>query len=255
MNEYVFQPLKRLFSQPAFVICTAFLAICAGGLKVAAQKMQWHLRKEPIYLKKPLDQLDKTRLAPYRFVRSDKIPDDILAELGTEEYIQWALDDQSVDRSDPLRFVSLFVTYYTGDPDMVTHTPDVCYVGSGGEITDRRNTEIRVPGCGLQDDRLLVRILTVSLPGDFGRQERFVLYFFAVNGRYDCRRERLRLILNNVHDKYSYFSKVEFSFPKASAVNRERALAATEKMLRKLMPILVSDHWPTWPPVDQKKSQ
>ncbi len=237
------------------MICTVILALCAGGLKLVAEKMKLHFLKARIELQKPLDELDQSKLLPYKVIHKWTIPDEIVTELGTTEYIQWTLEDTSVANNDPARYISLFITYYSGDPgpgnvSKVTHIPDVCYVGGGAEIKRAENTTIDVPGCGLKDDKLPIRVLGMSMPGVFERQRKYVLYFFAVNGHYDCRRNALRTALKNLHDKYSYYSKVEMSFKGGSNITEAGALKAAQKLVRKLLPVLIKDHWPVWPPKD-----
>jgi hypothetical protein len=227
--------------------------LCAGGLKLAAKKLKLHFLKARIELQKPFDELDQSKLLPYKVVQKQVIPDEIVTELGTTEYIQWTLEDTSVARNNPARYVSLFITYYSGDTgpgnvSKVTHIPDVCYVGGGAEIKKSENTTIDVPGYGLKDNKLPIRVLGMSLPGVFERQQKYVLYFFAVNGHYDCRRNVLRLVLRNIHDKYSYYSKVEMRFRGGSDITEAGALKAAQKLVRKLLPLLVKEHWPKWPP-------
>jgi len=254
MKQYIIKPLKRLFSQPSFLICTLVLAISAGGWNIAAEKLQWHLRKLPIPLRKPLDQLDENKLKPYLVKGKYVIPEEIVGELGTEIYIQWALEDTTVAKSDPARFISLFITYYTGDNiARVTHTPDICYMGSGGRMQNAENKYIRVPDCGLENNQLPIRVLTISMPGTFGREERNVLYFFSVHGRYECQAEKLRLILNDPRDAYSYFCKTEITFP-TDKVDQGKALAAAEKLMKTLLPILADEHWPDWDNLDRVNS-
>lgn len=248
MKQYVSEPLGRLFRQPAFVSCLLVLLIGALGLRVAAEKLQWYLRKEPIYLQKPLDQLDQARLAPYVLHRAETIPKEIVEELGTHEYIQWVLEDTSVDERDPLRYVVLFVTYYTGNPDKVPHVPDWCNVGAGGQLLSARNTTLNVPDIGADDDELPVRVLELELPSDGLRPKtrKQVAYFFAVNGDYRCQRDAVRIRQNWLTDRYTYFSKVEINFPLAGSLSEDKILQATEKFARVLVPVLVEDHWPDW---------
>jgi len=250
MNEYVLKPLGRIFRERAFLVCVLLLAVLAGGMQVAADKLKIHFRKEPIELRKPLDDLSKSRLYPYRVVNEQKIKNkEVEEELGTEDYIQWVLEDTSVEKSDPGRIAMLFVTYYTGNPDKVPHVPDWCYTGGGGIIEAKKNTSITVPDIGLEDegDRLGVRTLEISVPGGLtGRQQKRVIYFFSVNGQYRCERNAVRMLQNNWRDKYAYFSKVELLFGGEQKVSYEESLAAAEKLARVVVPLLYSEHWPDW---------
>ena len=122
MNRYVIKPLGRLCRQPSFVVCILVLGLCAGGLRVGAERFKWIFRKESIYLRKALDEMDLSKLDPYRLIATHTISEEIVTELGTREYIQWVLEDTSVDARDPMRLLSLFVTYYTGNPDLAAST-------------------------------------------------------------------------------------------------------------------------------------
>ncbi len=145
----------------------------------------------------------------------------------------------------------MFITYYTGDPDAVPHTPDVCIAGSGSQIESARNTAIAVPDCGAPDDIIPVRILDVTNVKHAGMSGAgmSVVYFFSVNGDYKCERNQVRFRLNALTDRYAYFSKVEFLVRGVSGDDREeKVLAAVEKLCRKVVPELVKSHWPQWPP-------
>jgi hypothetical protein len=74
------------------------------------------------------------------------------------------------------------------------------------------------------------------------------LYFFKVNGQYAGSREEARIALNkNLFGKYSYFCKVELVFNVSSvAPSKEEAVAASEKLLAVILPILEQEHWPDW---------
>lgn len=246
VKRYIILPLSRLLREPAFLICTVLLAICASGLRVGAQKLRLNFRKEELPLRKSLDDIDLARLAPYKLVQSRKIPPEIEDELGTREYIEWYLDDESVDEDHPARGVSLFITYYTGNPDKIPHVPDWCYVGVGGEVRSRSNKSISVPGCGLEDDRLGIRLLEIHVPGRLDTKLRRVVYFFGVNGTFRQTRTEVRRRQNNLYDRYAYFSKVELSFHGRYPASEAETVAGAEKLLVKLLPLLIEEHWPDW---------
>ena len=66
------------YLQPAFLICTAVLALAGVGMSVATQRLGLYLKKEPLPLKKPLDALDEGKLAPYKVVAKIIEDQDIL---------------------------------------------------------------------------------------------------------------------------------------------------------------------------------
>ena len=78
-----------------------------------------------------------------------------------------------------------------------------------------------------------------------------VWYFFKVNGRYAGSRSETRKILGeNLFNKYSYFSKVEWSFHSSTngsrQIDKETGLAASNKLLHVVLPILEKKYWPDW---------
>lgn len=252
MGKYLLEPWGRLLRQPAFLICVVIVGVCAAGLKVGADRMKWKFRKESVDLRKPLDQLDVSLLGSYELINKQEIPDEIEEELGTKEYIQWTLRDTSVKKGQPGATVNLFITYYTGSPDQVPHTPDWCYVGGGGQIESKRNTTIRVPALDGQADHdsdgdvLPLRILDVAMPSHTGVRSVQVAYFFSVNGDYKCTRNEVRVRQSRLTDRYAYFAKVEVSISGADELGDERMLAATQKLLEKLAPLLAAEYWPDW---------
>ncbi len=234
------------YLQPAFLICVAVLALASGGMSIATSKLGLYLEKEPVFLQRPLDRLNEAALAPYRVVAKETIQNGEVREaLGTDDCIQWVLEDPTQDEESPVRRVLLFITYYP-TPDRVPHVPEECYTGSGYRrlaadgITLRRGDGARsVPA------RYLV---FGSRAGDaFLAATGFpVLYFFRVNGRYEGNRDGARAALNrNLFGRHSYFSKVELAFNQAlTAPTKDQAIAASEKLLTVLLAILEREHWP-----------
>jgi hypothetical protein len=241
----------RVYLQPAFLICVVVLAVAGAGMSIAMKSLGVILEKELLPLKKSLDLLDDEDLAPYEVILKHKIEnEEIVKELDTEDYIQWILEDTDAAADSTVRICMLFITYYRL-PDRVPHVPEECYVGSGFqrlasdrvtlEIKNNTGFEKRIPG------RHLVFGSTTS---NFWRSdEKFpVLYLFKVNGEYVGSREEARIALNkNLFRRSSYFSKVEVVLNQSSvAPRKEQAVAASEKLLSVILPILEAEHWPDW---------
>jgi hypothetical protein len=242
-------PLGRLLRQPSFVICVVLLVVCACGLQYTAAKLKIHFRKLPLPLKNALDDLDVSKLVPYEFVHATKIQKEIEDELGTTNYIQWILKDGSREKTDPLSLISLFITYYTGNPDKVPHTPDTCYAGSGGRVDSTKNITLHLPNSAADKDEVPFRLLDISLPRQWTDFEhRLVGYFFAVNGTYRCERRGVQMVQSNPFHEYAYFAKIEVYFPLAGTVEPDDVVAAMERFLQVLTPVVVSDHLPDWEP-------
>ncbi|MCD6395527.1 MAG: hypothetical protein J7M40_18745, partial [Planctomycetes bacterium] len=126
------------YIQLPFLICLTVLALAAGFKEAVIEWSGAKLKKLPIALRKSLDDLDESKLSPYRVVRKSQIDPVVLNELGTEDYIQWVLDDTEADTLSPTRYCSLFITYYTGDPDRVPHVPEECFTGAGNQMLSRQ---------------------------------------------------------------------------------------------------------------------
>ncbi len=239
---------NRAYLQPAFVICVAVLAVACAGMTVARQKLGLYLRKEPLPLKKPLDQLDEAALAPYQVVAKLKIEnEEILKTLGTEDYIQWVLEDPCQPAGSPVRRVMLFITYYQL-PDRVPHVPEECYTGGGYQRIDTEPVTLGVPSTG-EAQAIPGRYLVFEGAADglSSVSSRFpVLYLFRVNGEYAGSRDGARMALNrNIFSRQAYFCKVELIFNQAViAPRRAETVAAGERLLTVVLPLLGRDHWP-----------
>jgi len=93
----------RAYLQPAFVICVVVLAF--SGVVMS----RFEIEQEPWPLKQHLELLDNFDLEPYRVVSRHKIDNkDILRELGTDDYIQWVLEDMEAAQDSPVRKLVLY---------------------------------------------------------------------------------------------------------------------------------------------------
>ncbi len=229
---------------PQFLVCALLLGGAAAGLTATARKLGVWFQKHPLPLKRPLSELDKEALAPYRFLRSQLIKAEMLDSLGTKEYIQWLLEDPGVPANDPRRVMVLFVTYYTGMRDPVPHVPEVCYLGGGFKRQASRAEMVRIEE--LHAD-IALRATTFLRSGMASRQETTVIYTFNSNGSFTPDRERVRVWMSNPFEKYGYYSKVEVTCAGGDrGAGPEKAIEAAKKLLQEALPLLVRDHWPDW---------
>jgi hypothetical protein len=243
----------RVYFQPAFLICAAVLAIAASTMSIAIKAFGVVLQKEPLPLKKSLDLLDENALAPYKVVAKHKIGDErVVKGLGTEDYIQWDLEDPEAPADCAVRRCELFITYYKHPDPRVVHIPDECYMGVGYQRLASDSVLLEVNRAGTKEEHS-ARYLVFSgqHSGLWQQSMKFpVLYLFHVNGRYAGSREEARIILNkNLFGKYSYFSKVEWKFYNTRLdtriyPNKEEAVKASRKLLGVILPILEGEHWP-----------
>ncbi len=256
-NAYI-----KHYMQPAFLICVAILAVAGGGMSAAIKSFGIYLKKAPLPLRKSLDFLDENGLAPYKVISKDKIENkEIIKSLGTEDYIQWVLEDLDASANSAVHYCSLFITYYDLPDPRVVHVPDECYMGVGYQRLTSDSVSLEVNREGV-DEKIPARYLVFAGTdsGHWQKSTKFqVLYFFSVNGRYVGRRVEARVALNkNLFSKYSYFSKVEWKFfnmrlgaeQSVGSVkvypSIEEAVTASQKLLSVILPILEKEHWPVW---------
>jgi hypothetical protein len=247
------ETIKANYLQPAFLICVGLLAITAGGMSVAVKLSGIYLKKEPLPLQKPLSELDKSNLAPYKVVEKTKIENqDILNTLGTEDYIQWTLEDTSVSAESNVRFCTFFITYYSL-PDIVPHRPEECYIGGGLQGIKFETVMLSITQ-GLNERQIKTRYLVFAdtkSDGLIGGTSSFpILYTFSVNGKYGDRDDVRKTLNRNLFSKFSYFSKVEWKFfnratGRITYPNKQEALAASEKLLTFILPVLEKEYWPS----------
>lgn len=240
------------YLQPAFLICVVVLALCGGGMSIAVKRLGGYLKKEPTPLQKPLDRLDENGLGVFKVVRKDKIEnEDVVESLGTEQYIQWQLEDTSAPADSPTRFCLLFITYYEL-PDVVPHVPEECYTGGGFQKLGSEGVKLVLNKDGAER-RLDARYVLFTGTGSdlWATNMKFpVLYILNANGRYAGSRNEARMILNrNIFGRHSYFSKIEWKFFNKdfgglAYPNKKQAIAASEKLLSVLLDKLDKQFWP-----------
>lgn len=212
---------------------------------------KFYIEQEPWPLKKPLALLDEDGLGAYRVVKKLTIDnEDVLTQLGTEDYIQWFLEDTEALNDSPVRNVMLFITYYPL-ADRVPHVPEECYVGAGNQLLSSEDVEYTVLRNGAEENIEGTHLVFQKKAANYwGFDEKFsAFYLFSVNGGYAGSRNSARLALNkSVFSKHCYFSKVEWSFSTGSGtgsyLDEDEARKAGEKLLAVILPILESKYWP-----------
>jgi hypothetical protein len=236
-----------------FIILSLVLLISACGIHYTAQAMQLHFRKERVDLRKKLQEFDTGKMWPYKLVRKEKITSEVEEALGTKDYLQLGFEDTRVrSENDFGRYVNFFVTYYTGDPDQVPHVPDVCYLGGGWDPGGENNTVIKLPGLGLPDNSLPIRVLFFKNSRGMAPMVQTVIYFFSVNGAFVEERMGVRLHLADIRLKYAYFSKVEISTVTQEIPPKEKVTELAQQFLARALPILMQEHWADWKEVIKK---
>ena len=243
--------LTSVVSVP-FVLCVLVLSAAALGRVVLVRYGDVITRKAPIPLRKPLGALDTSRLGDYERIKANTLSAAVEAQLGTKEYLDWVLVDNSVSRpGDPHRQVHLSVTYYTGGPNLAPHAPDVCYHAGGYKSKQpHANRVVKVPALGPERSAVPIRVCTFVKTAIFGREEPTVIYTFHANGKFTATRTGVRRLTHRITDRHAFFSKVEVSFgggPKQlQKLGREESVVAATKLFNTILPILIEEHWPDW---------
>jgi hypothetical protein len=233
-------------ASPRFWVCLILLGGMALGLQTVAGWLGWTLQKEAVPLLAHLKYFDLTKLGP-RFEKHpshDRLPppsDDMVDSLGTEEFLQAILTDTTKAANDPTRTVRLFVTYYTGKPDMVPHVPEECFVAAGYNLVGIDSAEVHARGVGAPHDTVPVRIARFDKGG---AGEIAVATFFHVNGGYQTTRDGVRLKLSNPFARYAYYAKIDVDFfdENGRSADARATLAALPAVLETVLPVLFEDH-------------
>ena len=249
----------KSYFKPAFVVCMAVLLSVAIAKEAIIRVLDVQMIKIPIDPQHPFDEMNDAVLAPFVLKNNMRIQNrDVVESLGTEEYMQWLLEDTEAKPNSPTRYCSLFITYYTGNPDMVPHVPDECYVGGGNTRESAETVTIkgsRPDGEGLDFQYLVFK----NVDRQTMREEKFsVQYFFHANGDYCSNRTDTRLKLgSNWFSKYSYFCKVEWKFSGVGSFgpiypDKQQTLDASAKLMKVLLPELEKNHWPDWKKINNE---
>ncbi len=245
---------SRWFGSARLVVCVAVLAAAAASMKSLESMGRVIFKKEALPLKRPLAQFDRTRVGPQYAPHPEVVrplSEETVQTLGTQEYVNLVLVDTTRPPGDRTGAAHLFVTYYTGQPDMVPHVPDECWLAGGYERAGAWDQAVTAPGCNAPGDRVPVRVMQFRAPSRLGGASRdfVVMYFFHCNGAYATTRDQVRLLQANLTDRFAYYAKFEIRFTDtglAQLAGREESLAALERLLPKVMPVLFEDHLPDW---------
>lgn len=249
----------RAAASRRYFICLAILLCAAIGLQASARALGAYFRKEALPTKKPLYLFDASRLGSRYALAPDQpqpLPHDTVENLGTEDYIQLSIIDRNQSPGDPTYLAQVFVSYYTGKPDMVPHNPKECMVAGGWQL--KGESLIRAQVEGADSKRVSIPVSALQFEPPQSSKSLFslapagglhtVMYFFYTNGGYVTTRNEVRWKVANLGDRYAYYSKVEVSFSdkRGTPASRELAAAAVTPLLQALMPVLWQDHYQDW---------
>ncbi len=237
--------LIRLLLNPSFAIAVA-VVVFSFGLRWSVNRSINSMKAQPTFLGKPLAEFNEEKLLPYTVHRKQIIENELILEsLGTREYLQWILENKDVPSDSPVRYCSLFITFYPQSNDAHHYTPDMTYVGGGNKLF--RTEEIKIDLSAMGNQRLLDVSCVIF---EDGNSQFSVMYFFMASGDYASTRSGLRdLIAKGYFDRQSYFSKIEWKYfgqtnGKVIHPEKQQVIDASEILINALLPVLENEHWP-----------
>jgi hypothetical protein len=134
----------------------------------------------------------------------------------------------------------------------VPHRPEECYIGGGLQGIKFETVTLRVIR-GVYEREIKTRYLVFAdtkAESSLGGTSFPILYTFNANGKYGDRDDVRKALNRNLFGKFSYFSKVEWKFyniasGRTTYPNKQEAIAASEKLMSVILPVLEKEHWPS----------
>jgi hypothetical protein len=248
-----------------YFTCLVLLLAAACVLPVSANFLGAYFRKLPLPTKKPLPAMDALALLP-RFalappeMQPRPLPHEEVENLGTENYLMWQVLDREKKAGDAASRAHIFLSYYTGKPDMVPHNPEECNAAAGFTLAGKQTIEVETIGPSGGPIKVPVAVLEFD-PPESGKSllntrtamRRTVMFFFCTNGGFATTRSEVRWRVSNLADRYAYYSKIEVSFMDVAGrpATREQSVEALPALLNTLMPVLWRDHYQDWDAVSR----
>ncbi len=243
--------ILRIYTEPSFLICVLVLVLACSFMSLTIKGFSRVVKKNPFLLKKSLEFLDEKLGGIYEIESKGRIDNEqIVKELGTEEYIEWVLVDKSEPEDSAVRKCALFITYYSM-PDRVPHVPDECYMGAGYQRMGRETVTFKLDRGQMQEELTGRYVVFSGRDDNFFASKKFaVMYVFRVNDEYCGNREAARIAIDkHMFSKHTFFSKVEWRFYNDSFgtliyPKKEESLKASGELLSVILPILEQEYWP-----------
>lgn len=246
-------PRSPLLAAP-FLAAIAVLGLSAVGMSVGIRAYGIYLSKLPIEAPdgRTLNSVP-TETPNWIKIGNDRIESaDVLATLGTDNYLSRTYVEKNPANPDRPRSVELHLAYYTGMIDTVPHVPDRCFIGGGmtqgtnaqvipmnldrtrwfqdPDVPDEQRGKVwrtrladdhrytSRPGQSVrlprEPDTMRMRAMGFDIPGG---PRIYAGYFFIANGGHVPTAQDVRLLAFNLTDDYAYYMKVQFTSQAASA--------------------------------------
>ncbi|MCA9242600.1 MAG: exosortase-associated EpsI family protein [Phycisphaerales bacterium] len=250
------------WASPRYYAALAVLLLFGVAHLMTQQQLKVHAHKDALPLLKSLSSFNAGALMPYyrpNPIQPEPLSEEVKDTLGTTEYVSMLLDDLSREPAAPDAVASLFVSYYTGKPDMVPHIPEQCMVASGWELVSGPKVE-SINADDAKGNPVPIKLAVCEFSRRDNRDgksdmHRTVVYFFYANDKYYADRSDVRVALQSPWARYAYYSKIELSFMNGTGgsamATRDETIGATERLLKRLWPVLLHDHFPNWTAAEQ----
>jgi hypothetical protein len=247
--------------KPAFLVALGALTLSSIGMGAAISRFKLMLRKEAIYPSNgtllnsiPRESATWMAVGPDRYEHGE-----VLETLGTNNYLTRTYAKKKPAKPgaeaepDLTTTLEFHTAYYTGMIDTVPHVPDRCFVAGGMQLAELtkdlvlpldplkmrpdKNAEgplaghlytahssLRIPvHLPLDPDQLKLHTMSFLNSG----RKLYAGYFFIANGGAVPRAEDVRLLAFDLHSKYAYYVKVQFTSSSATSEEDLAKLAAS----------------------------
>lgn len=276
----------------AFATLLAFLVLGVVTIPVVIAQLEIYLRKEPVPLVRPLNNVNDS-LGDWRRARDDDgkaLPDtqfgaEMIEGLGTSLYLDRMIESKG-------RRINLHVAFYTGMIDDVPHVPERCWDANGLSMSippTIHDLELDIEGASVDGSPVnratgepypLVMVddiggeVPVHLPvgqpritvTQFDPNDRTPKlkqvggYFFIANGRMAPSAKDVRMLAFDPSERYAYYCKVQLTYVSSlrngddsDAVVQE-FLEIAEDLLPELLPEVMKC-LPDWPEIEARMSE
>jgi hypothetical protein len=228
---------KKLMRQPSFLIAAGVLLVSAISLNAATEYLQLYFKKIPMEL-----SADFSTIPPHlghwvQVSKDERLGEDMEHELGATHYL-WRdyVDDRLATAEElaaftgktylerktlaarlqalkPKAVINVGLTYYTGSVDTVAHVPDRCYIADGYEPTSHTYVSWSAfegrPGRAEANAGDVCYINFEDQIASRQAASKNVAYFFNGNGAYTADPIQVRILLQDLRQRYAYYSKIE----------------------------------------------
>lgn len=229
--------MTTIRNQLYFGLAVLTLGGTAAYVQIQTARGALQLLKKPLPIRKPLVDMNRDAMMPYRVMREDRLSAEIVENLGTQEYINWVLQEAGPRDAKPIHFS---VTYYTGVQDQVPHVPEECMFQGGMTQESDTTLTLKLPRLGRE---VQVRRLSFNTPRQLG-QRAYVYYTICVNGAFYGDRQLVRLKMANPTESHLYYSKVEISLDGSGVDNPTRFDEQAAEVFDRALTELFKSHWP-----------